>query len=220
MFNMHKSKKEINIIFKILENSYSFIPLINKLSKKDKNPFRVLVSIILSARTKDETTEQITEKLFSIVKKPEDIISMDINKLENLIYKSGFYKVKAKHIKKTASLICNKFKGLIPNTMDELLKFPGVGLKTASLYLIEIEKQDEICVDTHVHRISNRLGLIKTKTPELSYYSLKKNVDIKHWKNINRLMVSFGKTVCKPRNPNCKICKLNKYCNLYLFNNI
>jgi len=213
---MLKSKKEINKIFKILESSYSFIPLINKLSKEDKNPFRVLVSIILSARTKDETTEQITEKLFSIVKSPQDVIDMDIKELEKLIYKSGFYKVKAKNIKKSSSLINNKYKGIIPSTMEDLIKLPGVGLKTASLYLIEIENKHEICVDTHVHRISNRLELIKTKSANESYYALKQNIDKKWWKSINRLMVSFGKTICKSRNPNCKICKLQNHCTFYL----
>lgn len=214
---MIKSKNITNQIFIELEKAYSFIPLINKLNNIDKNPFRVLITIMLSARTKDETTEEVSDKLFSVVKTAEDIIKIPTKNLEKLIYKSGFYKVKAKHIKDTAKIIYNKYNNKIPNTIEELIKLPGVGLKTASLYLIEVENQTDICVDTHVHRISNRLGLINTKTAKTSYYALKKTIDKKHWRSINRIMVSFGKTICKPIGPKCKICKLKNYCNFNLF---
>lgn len=207
--------KKIEDIFKNLEKSYNYEPLISKIRLKNASAFRILVSTMLSARTKDELTEKVSNILFSKVSNAKDLIKMDRSELEKTIHSLGFYKTKAKHVQETASIILKKHQGIVPNTMEELLKLPGVGIKTASLTLIEAFDIDEICVDTHVHRISNRLKLVETKTADETYYKLKEILPKKYWKLINRLLVSYGKTICKPINPKCNNCKLQKYCSYY-----
>lgn len=204
--------KNYDEIFKILTSKYTYEPLISKIKLEKASAFRILISTILSARTRDETTEKVSSVLFSKISNANDLAKIEIKELENIIQSVGFYKTKAKHIKDTASIILSKFNGIVPKTMDELLTLPGVGIKTASLTLIEGYDIDEICVDTHVHRMSNRLNLVSTKTADLTYFKLKKTLPLKYWKAINRLMISYGKTICKPSNPQCNICELINFC--------
>jgi endonuclease III len=167
---------------------------------------------MMSARTQDETTEKAAERLFKKFNTPQQLLKAKVKEIEKLIYPVGFYKTKAKNIIEISKLILNKYKGTVPHTQDELTSLPGVGLKTAALVLSEGFGIDEICVDTHVHRISNRLGFVKTKTPEKTYYELKKKLPKKLWIKTNYFFVSYGKTVCTPLRPKCNICKISELC--------
>lgn len=193
--------------------------IISTLRKKYKtgtfhfnDPFKVLVSVMLSQRTRDENTLKITEKLFSVLKTPRQIAEVDEKKLRQLIKSSGFYRIKAKHLKETSKAIINKYKGKVPNTIEALLTLPGVGRKTANCVLVFAFNKPAIPVDTHVHRISNRLGLVRTKTPEETENGLMKTIQKKYWILINELLVKFGQDTCRPVNPKCGECGLNKIC--------
>jgi endonuclease III len=202
----------IERIYQKLEKLISFEPIINKLAKKNASPFEILIATMMSARTKDETTEKAAERLFHKFNTPQKLLKAKVKEIEQLIFPVGFYKTKAKNIIKISSLILNKYKGTVPHTLDELTSLPGVGLKTAALVLSEGFGVDEICVDTHVHRISNRLGLVKTKTPQETYYELKKLLPKKFWRKTNFFFVSYGKTICTPLRPKCSICKISELC--------
>ena len=202
----------IDRIFKLLEKIISFEPIINKLARKNATRFQILIATMMSARTKDEVTELAAERLFNIASNPDDMLTLSPQKIEKTIYPVGFYKTKAKHIIQISSIIIQKYKGNVPDSLDELQMLPGVGLKTAALVLSEGFGIDEICVDTHVHRISNRLGLVKTREPKDTYAALKKTLPKKYWRKINFLMVSYGKTVCRPIGARCSECKLNSLC--------
>ena len=203
---------KIDKIFSILEKTISFEPIINKLSRKNASRFQILIATMMSARTKDEVTELAAERLFNIADTPQKVLKLDPKKIEKLIYPVGFYKIKAKHILETSQMLIEKYKNKVPDSLEELQTLPGVGLKTAALVLSEGFGIDEICVDTHVHKISNRLGLVKTKDPKETYISLKKTLPKKYWRKINYLMVSHGKTICTPTYPKCPVCGLNKLC--------
>lgn len=198
-------------IFKILKQVVKDKPLISKLGSSS-TAFEILIATMMSSRTKDELTEKRARALFEKANTPEKLLKLSKKEIEKIIYPVGFYKTKAKQIKKISSILIDNFKATVPKEKEELLKLPGIGLKTASLIRIEAFNHLDICVDTHVHRISNRLGLIKSKTTEQTYFLLKEKIDKKYWKDINKLMVPFGKTICKPIGPKCKICKLNKLC--------
>jgi endonuclease-3 len=202
----------IDRIFKLLEKIISFEPVINKLARKNATRFQILIATMMSARTKDEVTEIAAERLFTLASNPKDILALSTQKIEKTIYPVGFYKTKAKNILQISRDIIQKYKGKVPDSLEELQTLPGVGLKTAALVLSEGFGIDEICVDTHVHRISNRLGLVRTREPKDTYAALKKTLPKKYWRKINFLMVSYGKTVCKPIGPKCSECKLNSLC--------
>ncbi|WP_456419321.1 DUF123 domain-containing protein [Methanocaldococcus infernus] len=182
---------------------------------KERDPFKVLVSTIISARTKDEVTEEVSKKLFEKVKDVNDLLKIDEKELESLLYPAGFYKNKARTLKKLAKVLKEKYNGEVPSNMDELLSLPGVGVKTASLVLSLAFNKDEICVDTHVHRISNR-WFIDTETPEESREELKKVLPKKYWKSINNLLVLFGRSICGPK-PKCDECyeEIKELCPYY-----
>jgi len=206
--------KNFDSIFLVLKQNYSFIPVVAKLSGlKHPNAFKILITAMISARTKDEVTELASSRLFELGNSATDFVDFSVTKIQKAIFPVGFYKTKAKNIKLISEQIIKKFNKNVPNNLDDLMSLPGVGLKTASLTLNEAFGNDsEICVDTHVHRISNRLGLIKTSTPEESAEALKKVLPRKYWGGISHLMVSYGKTICKPIGPKCKGCSLNKIC--------
>lgn len=191
-------------------------PLKKYVDSKGETPFQVLISTILSLRTKDDITYPTSKKLFETLKTPEDFVKIDTKKLEKLIYPVGFFRNKAKTIKKVSRIILDKYNGTVPSELEELLKLPGVGRKTANLVLSVAFGKDAICVDTHVHRISNRIGLVKTKNPTETEFELMKILPKEYWRKINHLMVAFGQTVCKPVKPRCKECKLKDVCNYYL----
>ena len=187
-------------------------PVVTKVAKEKKSPYRVLISTILSLRTKDETTLRASERLFKNADTPKKMLSLSKNKIEKLIYPVGFYHRKAEQILKISEILIGEYSGNVPDNLDELLKLPGVGRKTANLVLNEGFGKLGICVDTHVHRISNRLGIVKTKTPKETEFALQKVLPKKYWIIFNTLLVTLGQNICTPISPKCSICPINQYC--------
>ncbi|ABR56212.1 DUF123 domain-containing protein [Methanococcus aeolicus] len=190
-------------------NKDSVVEEISKNSKNRKNKeilaFKVLISTVLSARTKDETTDEVSKRLYKKVKNIDDLINIDIEELQELIYPVGFYKTKAKHLKELALMVKNNYNGKIPNDINELVKLPGVGRKTANLVITLAFDDYGICVDTHVHRISNRWNFVNTPSPEKTEMELRKKLPKKYWKTINNSLVVYGREVCAPI-PKCSKC--------------
>ncbi len=188
-------------------------PVITRLSRDTKrDPFVILVGTLLSLRTKDETTEKVMTALMPRIKSPQDLIDMPVAELEKLIYPVGFYRNKAKGLKEVAAEIINSYGGIVPDTIEELIKIRGVGRKTANLVVTEGYGKPGICVDTHVHRISNRLGVVSTKNPHQTEEELRKKLPRKYWIIYNALLVTFGKRICTPLSPKCSICPLEGMC--------
>ncbi len=175
-------------------------------------PFRVLIATILSQRTRDEVTERAAEKLFSKHGTSSALALANVQDIEELIREVGFYRVKAPRIKEIASIIHNDFNDKVPEDMDVLLSLPGVGRKTANCVLVYGFGMDAIAVDTHVHRISNRLGLVYTRTPEETEIKLRLILPKEHWRYINELLVRFGQDICRPVKPRCSACPLADLC--------
>ncbi|MGC8788935.1 MAG: endonuclease III domain-containing protein [Caldisericum sp.] len=188
------------------------VPVVTRIKEKEADPFKILIGTILSLRTKDETTEQAAKRLFEVIKTPHDLVKLSEEEIEKLIYPVGFYKRKAKQIKEIAWTLIQKYGGRVPNDLEELLKMKGVGRKTANLVITEAFDDYGICVDTHVHRISNRLGWVKTKTPEQTEMELRKILPKKYWKTINPILVTFGQNICKPVSPLCSKCPIKELC--------
>jgi endonuclease III len=199
--------KEIKKVFSLLEKDH---PLTMLEEFSDYTPFQMLIMTMLSARTKDSTTIPIVKELFAEYPNPEDFVKMDLEKLEKKLYKIGFYRVKSKNVKKLSEIILEK--GKVPDTFEELVKLPGVGRKTANCILAYTFKIPAIAVDIHVHRISNRLGWVKTNKPEETEDKLKKLLPKNMWIDVNRLLVGHGQTICAPINPKCGKCPVRKYC--------
>lgn len=175
-------------------------------------PFEVLISTILSLRTKDKTTLEASLRLFKVARTPKAILNLDLKKLQDLIYPVSFFRNKAVSIQKTCSILLDKFQGKVPNNMDDLVALPGVGRKTANLVITLGFNDYGICVDTHVHRISNRWGLIKTKDADESELVLRKILPKKYWIKYNDWLVAFGQNLCQPVSPHCSLCPVEKYC--------
>jgi len=182
------------------------------LARKKQNPFKILISTILSARTRDSNTEEASKTLFAKYNTPELIANAEVEELEKLVFKSGFYKVKAARIKEVSQIIKDRFASVVPDDFEDLISLPGVGAKTANCVLVYAFKIPAIPVDTHVHRIPNRLGWIKTKKPEETEKELKKIIPKDHWIHLNRLFVRFGQEICLPNHPKCDICPINSHC--------
>lgn len=178
-------------------------------------PFQILVSTVMSARTKDTTTIPIAHRLFNKYKTPKDFVKIPRKVLEKLIYGIGFYRTKAGYIKKLSEIIIKEYGNKVPSEIDQLLTLPGVGRKTANCVLCYAFRKPAIPVDVHVHRISNRIGLVKTKTPEETEMALLKLVPKRYWLDINELFVTHGQTVCAPITPKCSICPITKFCDYY-----
>ena len=176
------------------------------------DPYRILVSTVLSARTKDEVTAVASRRLFEKIRTVEDMLKTPHAKLEHLIYPVCFYRNKSKALKEMAKVLKKEYNGKIPETIDELVKLPGVGRKTANLVVLLAFGKPGICVDTHVHRISNRWALVNTKNPLETEMALRDKVPKKLWARINALLVPFGKEVCKPISPHCSTCPLSHKC--------
>lgn len=177
-----------------------------------KDPYLVLIACILSLRTNDRTTYPATLRMLELAKTPEEMAKVDVKDLEKAIYPVGFYANKAKQIIELSKTIANEMNGKVPDTIEELCKFNGVGRKTANLVLAKGFQTPAICVDVHVHRIFNRLGLVKTKTPEETEFALREKLPVKHWLDINTLLVTHGQNVCKPITPKCSECPIEQYC--------
>ena len=180
-----------------------------------ETPFQVLVSTILSQRTRDKNTEKAANQLFAKYPDPSALAKAPVKSIEKLIKPSGFYRVKAKRLKKISALLVKEFNGRVPSAREKLMSLFGVGPKTAASVIVYGFKKPDLPVDTHVHRISNRLGLVETKNPEKTEIALKKAIPKKHWMEINHLMVRFGQKVCLPRKPRCEACGLKKICKYY-----
>ncbi len=174
--------------------------------------YKILISTILSARTKDEVTAGAVNRLFEKVKTPREMCALSLKEIESLIYPAGFYHNKAGHLKEVSRVLIDEFESKVPQAMDDLLSLPGVGRKTANLVLSLAFAIPSICVDTHVHRICNRLLFVKTETPEETEYALRKKLPKRYWKDINILLVAFGQSVCKPVSPKCTECPVYAYC--------
>ncbi|MDD4872481.1 MAG: endonuclease III [Kiritimatiellae bacterium] len=195
-----------------IEYNKRHAPIVELVKAQTDDPFKILVATILSARTKDETTAFAVSKLFKVVKKLADLRTVPVKQLEKLIFPVGFYHTKAKHLKLLPDAVDQKFGGKLPQTVEELCELPGVGRKTANLVVAIAFNKPAVCVDVHVHRICNRLGLLKTKTPFDTEMTLRKILPKKIWKTWNSRLVSYGQTVCSPISPKCSICVITPYC--------
>ena len=187
-------------------------PVVSSLSDGNHSPFQILISTLLSLRTKDETTAIASQKLFSLSATPDEMLRLSEEEIIRAIYPVGFYRNKTKTILHICRELVDRYESRVPDTPEELLTLKGVGRKTANLVAALAYNRDEICVDIHVHRISNRLGYVKTKNPEETEYSLKKRLPKKYWSLYNTLMVAFGKNVCRPISPFCSRCPVSMYC--------
>jgi endonuclease-3 len=181
-----------------------------------RDPFKVLIATILSQRTRDENTLRAVEKLFSVYPDAHALAKADLRRLRSLIRPVGFYKVKATRIRDIARIILNRYNGEVPRNIDDLLTLPSVGRKTANCVLVYGYGQPAIPVDTHVHRIANRLGIVDTATPEQTERELAEFSEREYWIEINNLFVSFGKNICRPVAPRCGICNFTTFCKYYL----
>jgi endonuclease-3 len=190
------------------------LPAVEKISNRQaEDPFQVLIATLLSARTQDATTLAASTRLFRVARTPRTMARLSIREIERLIYPVSFYRDKAKHVKATSRILVSRFGGRVPKTMPELLTLPGVGRKTANLVLILVFKSlENICVDTHVHRISNRLGWVTTKTPDETERALYRATTSGWWPYINLYLVTWGQNVCRPISPRCGACAIRPYC--------
>jgi len=190
------------------------LPAVEKISRKHRqNPFRVLIATMLSAQTRDEVTHEASTRLFRVARTPRTMAKLTERRIEKLIFPVSFYRVKAGHVRETCRQIVSRFGGSVPDTMEDLLTLPGVGRKTANLVLIEAHGSgDNICVDTHVHRIANRLGWVRTKTPERTEQALYEAIDRRWWRLVNLYLVTWGQNTCRPVYPRCDTCQLSGPC--------
>lgn len=191
----------------------------NLQTQEDGDPYKILIGTILSARTRDETTAQVIKMLFSEFKNPDELSRADLKDIKKLIQKIGFYNVKATRIKEVSKILVEKYNGKVPSNLEDLLTFPGVGRKTANCVLVYGFRKPAIPVDIHVHRISNRLGIVNTKKPEETEIDLQKSIDSRYWIGINETFVTFGQNICLPIKPKCNLCHLTKICKYYGNNN-
>jgi len=187
-------------------------PIVTLMAETYESQFRVLISCILSLRTQDATTAKASHRLFAVADTAQAMVKLTAKKIEKLIYPVGFYKTKAKNIREICRTMIARYGGKVPDEIDELLKLKGVGRKTANLVVTLGYKKPGICVDTHVHRISNRWGYVKTKTPEKTEFALRAKLPKQYWIEYNDLLVSFGQHLCRPISPLCSQCPVAKYC--------
>jgi endonuclease III len=180
--------------------------------QSDRNPFLILISCLLSLRTKDKTTWEASDRLFALAHTPASLLNLPVKKIEQAIYPVGFYRTKAKSIHQICRRLIDAYGGRVPDSIDELVRLPGVGRKTANLVVTVGFQKPGICVDVHVHRISNRWGYIKTKTPEESEKALRRRLPKEYWITYNDLLVPYGQNLCLPVSPLCSRCKLTELC--------
>ncbi|MFQ5476311.1 MAG: endonuclease III domain-containing protein [Nitrosopumilus sp.] len=193
---------------------------LQELHEAETGNFSILIGTILSARTKDETTAKAIKRLFSKYKTPKKLAHAKVKDVEKIIKPVGFFHVKSKRIIEVAKIIDSQFKGIVPNDLETLVKLPGVGRKTANCVLVYAFEKPAIPVDIHVHRISNRLGLVETKTPEETEQELMKKIPKKYWIDINDTFVMYGQNICKPISPMCGVCKIKRNCKYYKLKNL
>ncbi len=209
-----KAGFDIDAVIPILKEHFHTVkaPVVDFIQAQTKDPFKVLVATILSARTKDETTTKAVTVLFKFIDTYKDLDKYTAAEIDKAIYQVGFHNEKAKHLKLLPEILENKFNGRVPSEIDDLLLLPGVGRKTANLVRAIAFELPAICVDVHVHRISNRWGYVKTKTPFDTEMALRKILPEKYWIMFNSYVVAFGQNLCYPRKPRCAECPIYKYC--------
>lgn len=204
---------KIDKIYEVLIDIYTGLetPSVTLIAERcGKDPFRVLISTLISLRTKDAVTFDASLRLFKLADTPYKMIEIEANKIEKAIYPASFYRNKTKSIKDISQLLINKYDGNVPNDLDELLTFKGVGRKTANLVLVEGFGINAICVDSHVHRICNRFGILSTKTPDETEMVLRDILPEKYWIKWNEILVAFGQKICRPISPHCKGCPMGE----------
>jgi endonuclease-3 len=188
------------------------LPWLENLAALDRDPFKILVSCILSLRTQDRTTGPASERLFQAAATPEALSRLAVKTIEKIIYPVGFYRIKARTIREISKELIEKHGSQVPDTMEGLLKLKGVGRKTANLVLTRGFDKYGICVDTHVHRITNRWGLVRTKTPDETELALRELLPKRYWKELNMNLVAFGQGICQPLSPFCSKCSIEAFC--------
>lgn len=205
--------KNIVPIMRILPKVYSSNEktTLNRMRKKP-DAFKILISCLLSLRTQDKNTEKASRQLYEVANTPQEIVSLNIDKLEKLIFSSGHYKKKARVLQSVSNELIQRFNSKVPDKKEELLSIKGIGPKTANIVLAFAYGQDVLPIDTHCHRIPKRLGWVKTKTPEQTEKELEKVLPRKYWREFNAIFVQFGQTICQPISPWCSKCPINKYC--------
>jgi len=187
-------------------------PVVTFIALQTRDPFRVLVSCLLSLRTKDETTGPASQRLFALADMPRKMLGLKEHDIERAIYPVGFYRTKARTILAISRDLLDRYGGKVPDDLDELLTLKGVGRKTANLVLTQGFGKPAMCVDTHVHRISNRWGYVRTKDPHATEMALRRKLPRDHWMYYNDLLVAFGQTLCQPTSPKCSLCPIAEYC--------
>ena len=205
---------DIPAVNRVLARDYARrkAPIIELIKAQTDDPFKILVATILSARTKDACTAEVSGRLFKVVTKPDDLRAFTQAELERQLLPIGFFRTKARHLRALPDVLDKEFGGRIPETIEELCRLPGVGRKTANLVMTAAFDRHAICVDVHVHRICNRLGLIRTRTPFETEMTLRRILPRRYWKTWNRYLVSYGQTICRPTRPFCGICPIAAYC--------
>ena len=188
------------------------LPIVSQLAREHRNPFEILISTLLSLRTKDEVTAAATERLFALASTPVEMLRLSEEEIQKAIYPVGFYRNKAGTILQVCRELIARFHSLVPETLEELLTLKGVGRKTANLVISLGFNGAGLCVDTHVHRISNRLGYVRTKTPEETEFALREKLPVKYWSRYNTLLVAFGRNTCRPVSPLCSDCPVAAFC--------
>lgn len=186
--------------------------LVDGMGQEERHPYKILIATILSLRTKDTLTAQVAPKLFALADNPYDMVHYPPEEIEKVIYPVGFYRNKARSILAVSRQLIENYQGRVPDDLDELLKLPGVGRKTANLVLTAGYQKPGICVDTHVHRISNRWGYVNTRSPEETEWALREKLPQEYWLDYNGLLVSLGQTICHPTSPWCSKCPVIQFC--------
>jgi len=210
------SRRRVHTVMRALARAIGdmAMPAVEKIAEDSQDdPFEVLISTMLSAQTRDAVTADASARLFARARTPRTLAKLSVKEIERLIYPVSFYRHKAKHVKQTCEILVERYKGRVPATMEELLTLPGVGRKTANLVLIlSFRSRRNICVDTHVHRISNRLGWVTTRTPEQTEQALYASTEKRWWPYVNLYLVTWGQNVCRPVYPRCGECVIRQHC--------
>ncbi|MBS3078493.1 endonuclease III [Candidatus Pacearchaeota archaeon] len=207
--------RNIQQVMSILEKQFNYTErtTLNRMRQdENKDPFKILISCLLSLRSRDETTEKISNHLFQIADTPEKILSIQLTKLEGIIYSTGHYHKKALTLQSVSQELINRFKSQVPNTKEDLISIKGIGPKTANIVLNFAFNQPTLPIDTHCHRIPNRLGWLRTRTPEQTEKVLEKILPKQYWFEFNGIFVLFGRTICTPISPKCSQCLISRYC--------
>jgi endonuclease-3 len=188
------------------------LPWLDQMTTRERDPFKVLTSCLLSLRTQDRVTGEASQRLFQLAQTPEAMSKLSVERIEKAIYPVGFYRVKARRIRDLSKEIVQRYNGRVPSTIEELLLLKGIGRKTANLVVTLGYDKEGICVDTHVHRITNRWGLVGTKTPHQTEFALRERLPVRYWKTLNSYLVAFGQGICRPISPLCSQCKIRPAC--------